>query len=197
MKRALKALARGAALVASLPVLACFMVTRCIAGDRAALEAMSQAASLIPGVFGSYVRVAFLGRALAQCSSSCCVTFGTVFSDTRARIGDNVYVGAHCNIGWAEIGHDTLIGSGVHLISGRMQHRFDDASVPIRFQEGSYTRLSIGEDCWVGNGAVIMADVASHAVVGAGSVVTQPVAAYDVVAGNPARRLRSRVGDKT
>lgn len=50
----------------------------------------------------------------------------------------------------------------------------------------------IGRDAWLGNGSIVMADVGNHAVVGAGAVVVKPVAAWSIVAGNPAREIRSR-----
>lgn len=45
----------------------------------------------------------------------------------------------------------------------------------------------IGADCWIGDAAVIMADIGDGATVGAGSVVTRSVPPATVVAGNPAR----------
>lgn len=55
-------------------------------------------------------------------------------------------------------------------------------------------RRQIGSDVWIGREAMILPGVTigDGAIVGAGSVVTCDVAAYEVVAGNPARRIRSR-----
>jgi acetyltransferase-like isoleucine patch superfamily enzyme len=52
--------------------------------------------------------------------------------------------------------------------------------------------VSIGDDAWVGAGAIILPDVAigARAIVAAGAVVTRDVPAGTVVAGNPARVLR-------
>lgn len=51
--------------------------------------------------------------------------------------------------------------------------------------------ISIGDDAWLGTGAIILgANVGEGAVVGAGAVVTEDVAPFTVVAGVPARVVR-------
>jgi len=52
----------------------------------------------------------------------------------------------------------------------------------------------IGHDVWIGAGATILSGVriGNGAVVGASSVVTKDVPAYTIVAGNPARVIRTR-----
>jgi phosphonate metabolism protein (transferase hexapeptide repeat family) len=52
----------------------------------------------------------------------------------------------------------------------------------------------VGHDVWIGHGAIILPGrtVSTGAVVAAGAVVTKDVAPYTVVAGNPARLIRSR-----
>src|SRR3569833_1920540 len=57
------------------------------------------------------------------------------------------------------------------------------------------SRLTIGNDVWIGHNALILprvAEIGNGAVIGAGSVVTKNVPAYAIVAGNPARVLRYR-----
>ena len=56
---------------------------------------------------------------------------------------------------------------------------------------------TIGHDVWIGHAAVILPGVriGTGAVVGAAAVVTKDVEPYQVVAGVPARPLRSRFSD--
>jgi acetyltransferase-like isoleucine patch superfamily enzyme len=55
--------------------------------------------------------------------------------------------------------------------------------------------VEIGDDAWIGAGAIILPNVAIGAgsIVGAGSVVTKSVPPGAVVAGNPARVLRAAI----
>jgi acetyltransferase-like isoleucine patch superfamily enzyme len=55
--------------------------------------------------------------------------------------------------------------------------------------------IKIGNDVWIGANCLILAGVqiGEGAVVAAGSVVKRDVEAFSVVAGYPARRLRSRL----
>ncbi len=52
--------------------------------------------------------------------------------------------------------------------------------------------IAIGDDAWIGAGAIVLPGVRIGAmgVVGAGAVVTRDVPPSTVVAGNPARELR-------
>jgi len=54
--------------------------------------------------------------------------------------------------------------------------------------------IKIGNDVWIGHGALILSGVkiGDGAVIGAGSVVTKDVENYAVVAGNPARFVKYR-----
>jgi virginiamycin A acetyltransferase len=87
---------------------------------------------------------------------------------------------------------DVLIGSGVHITSGRYTHGTRDVSTPIRDQEGEHSVVRIGQGAWIGSAAVVMADVGRSAIVGAGSVVTKPIPDAVVAAGVPARVIRPR-----
>ncbi len=64
----------------------------------------------------------------------------------------------------------------------------------IRLQGSPAKGVTIGDDVWIGQNAIIMPGVTINngAVVGAGAVVTKDVAAYDIVGGVPARVIKSR-----
>jgi phosphonate metabolism protein (transferase hexapeptide repeat family) len=57
--------------------------------------------------------------------------------------------------------------------------------------------VNIGNDVWIGHGAIILAgrNVGDGAVIAAGAVVTKDVPAYAIVGGNPARVIRQRFPD--
>lgn len=192
MNRSFKFIAEVMGFWMALPFLVWYRVEAALRDRSAALESCSQALSLLPGLPGQFIRRAFYRRTLARCSSTCVISFGVLFSDPLAEIGEHVYIGPNCDIGRAIIEDDVLLGSGVHILSGKRRHGIEDLSKPIRLQEGQLQSVRIGKGSWVGNGAIIMADVGPDAVVGAGSVVTRAVEARSIVAGNPATLIRRR-----
>jgi acetyltransferase-like isoleucine patch superfamily enzyme len=58
--------------------------------------------------------------------------------------------------------------------------------------------IVIGNDVWIGYGALILPGVTIHdgAVIGAKAVVTKDVEPYTIVAGNPAHVIKKRFSDK-
>jgi acetyltransferase-like isoleucine patch superfamily enzyme len=150
----------------------------------------SQFLCLIPGKFGSYLRAGFYRFTMKTCSADAVVSFLTLFSQRDTEISTGVYIGPQCNIGKCKIGQDTLLGSGVHIMSGKGQHKFSDLSKPIKDQGGVFSKVMIGSGSWLGNGSLIMANVGNHCVVAAGAVVIDDVADYSIVAGNPAKVIK-------
>ncbi|HET6860864.1 MAG TPA: acyltransferase [Streptomyces sp.] len=97
-----------------------------------------------------------------------------VIADTRVSIGDNVYFGPH-----------TYVTS--------TNHSYDDPGVPVGKQWPRMDPVEIGPGCWIGTGAVILpgARLGRNVVVAAGAVVRGEVPDHSVVAGAPARVVRS------
>jgi acetyltransferase-like isoleucine patch superfamily enzyme len=194
MKSLLKQCLSGLAAVAVLPAVGLFLLGCLCVGRQKAFPGWSQAFSLLPGLTGSYLRRAFYRWVLPECGDGACLCFGTVFSHPTARVGRNVYVGPFCSLGDVTLGDDVLLGSHVSVTNGSAQHGTDRLDIPIREQPGVWPRVTVGRDTWVGDRAVIMADVGAHCVIGAGSVVTRPLPDYAIAVGSPARVVRFRDG---
>ena len=167
-------------------------------GQNQAMTSWSQLLALVPGLAGVYLRYAFYAGVLERVGTDASISFGVLMSNAGTTIGKAAYIGPYCVLGEVEIGDDVLLGTGVSVMNGAQQHGIDRLDIPIREQPGKWPRISIGCDSWIGDRAIVMADVGKHCVVGAGTVVTKPVPDYAVVVGNPARIVKYRnQGDST
>ncbi|OPY70252.1 MAG: putative acetyltransferase [Syntrophorhabdaceae bacterium PtaU1.Bin034] len=149
-----------------------------------------QCFAIIPGRPGSVIRSVFFHMVLSHCSMTADIWPYVSIGHRQTSIGSRVIITSFASVGRCTIGDDTGLGSGCHIISGKMTHAITPRGVDfsVRLQESSIT---IGKRVWIGDGAVIMADVGDGAIVGAGSVVTKPVPAYTVAVGNPAKVVKS------
>ncbi|MFL1405691.1 acyltransferase [Marinobacter sp. M1N3S26] len=180
-------------LILAAPLYLLFLGLAAITQEDSTFQGFSQALSLIPSKIGTYLRAAFYRLACPDTSDDISVGFLTLLSHRDTTIKRGVYIGPQCNIGKCTIGENTLVGSGVHILSGSRQHAFDDIDRPIQEQGGHFEKIHIGDDCWLGNGAVVLAPIGNQAIVAAGTVVSKPVREGEVVAGNPARLIRNRL----
>lgn len=178
------------------PWLVMFWISSLLIGKDRALEGASQALAGLPGLPGMMVRRAFLSCVLAKCHPTADIGYGCLFSQTGTIIDEGVYLGPRCHIGLCQLGKGTLIAAGVHIPSGAQTHSFDDLDTPIKDQGGSRTMVTIGEGCWIGSAAVVMADVGNGSIIAAGAVVTKPIPAMVIAGGVPAKVLKQRVGSK-
>ena len=109
-----------------------------------------------------------------------------------AEVGENCYLEPpfHANLGGAHIHLGDSIYANFNFTA------VDDSHIYI----GSYTMIGhqfnmpvhIGENCWIGAGALIMPGVTigDNSVIGTGSVVTKDIPANVVAYGNPCRVAR-------
>ena len=149
----------------------------------------AQALALAPGIVGSYLRVAYYGLTLEGCGRDSHIALGSYFSHPQAFVGARVGIGAYCVLGQVDIGDETLLASGVQVLSGGNQH-VRDTQGRLTDQGRVFQRLRIGRWCWVGAASVIMANLGERVTVAAGSVVSKEVPAGATVAGNPSRMVR-------
>jgi maltose O-acetyltransferase len=106
-------------------------------------------------------------------------------------LGERFYANVGCvflDCAAISIGDRALLGPAVHLYAAT--HPLD-AETRRRGLEYALP-ISIGDDAWIGGGAIVLPGLAigDRAVVGAGAVVTRDVPADAIVAGNPARPVR-------
>ncbi|MDB4223183.1 acyltransferase [Granulosicoccus sp.] len=178
--------------VAIFPLYLGYRLLALFSDKNSLFASFSQFLSLYPGKIGSYLRNSFYSLVMTRCEPRVVFSFGTLFSQIDTEVASGTYIGPQCNIGSCNIGRDCLIGSGVHILSGKQQHTIDDLDTPIREQGGLLAKISIGNDCWIGNGAIVMADVGNQCVIAAGAVVVNPVPDRMIVAGNPAVVIKKR-----
>lgn len=105
--------------------------------------------------------------------------------------GGNVYFNVNCvvlDVCPVKIGANVLFGPAVQIYTAT--HPLDKIH---RRSEEFGKPVVVGDDCWIGGGAIICPGVTigSGAVVAAGAVVTKDVPANSLVAGNPAKVIRS------
>jgi acetyltransferase-like isoleucine patch superfamily enzyme len=191
LKRVLKSILLGIFVIAALPLAAAAGFGRW----EVVYTFFAQACALIPGIVGDYLRIGFYKLTLSHCSLASRVSFGSFFAHPEAELGANVYIGCRCIIGKATIGGKTQIASGVQILSGGRQHARNEAGEISGSAEGVFTRVTIGAHCWIGAGAIVMADVGAGTTVGAGSVVSRPIPPDSVAVGSPARVIRTAGGE--
>jgi acetyltransferase-like isoleucine patch superfamily enzyme len=117
----------------------------------------------------------------------CFVGPGTrVWSAGHVRIGNRVLISHNVNI------FDSL----THPLSARERHAHFLAIATSGHPKSidlAEEPVTIGDDAWIGAGAAVLKGVSigACAVVGVGAVVTHDVPAATIVAGNPARPIRT------
>ena len=106
------------------------------------------------------------------------------------HLGARAFANANCvflDCAEIRIGDNFQAGPGVQLLTP--EHPLDAIA---RRGEETARPIVIGDDVWIGGGAIILAGVTvgDRSVIGAGSVVTRDVPSDVVVVGNPAKIVR-------
>jgi len=112
----------------------------------------------------------------------------------NARVGKRCKISSHTFIcEGVTIEDNVFIGHGVTFINDTYPRATTpDGSLQTE-QDWHVETTLIKQGASIGSGATILSNitVGEHAIVGAGSVVTKNVAAHSIVAGNPAKLIRS------
>lgn len=152
-------------------------------GDYVVIDALSKKGVKI----GSNVRIGDYTRILCTGSLK---KLGVGF-----EIGDNCGIGENCFFGSAggiSIGNDVIMGQNIRFHSEN--HNYSDINMPIRAQGVTNKGIKIGNDCWIGAGAVFLdgAELGDGCVVASNSVVNKRIDNNSIIAGMPAKIIKKR-----
>ncbi|WP_340022540.1 acyltransferase [Paenibacillus sp. FSL K6-1096] len=148
---------------------------------------------------------------------ACFVSPQAIVLPDRLQLGDRSYIaggaivrstrlvtGSDCSINsYSVLSGDITMGNGVRIASHAslygFNHGYAVTDIPVFRQPLTVKGIVIGDDVWIGAGAVILDGVriGSHSIVAAGAIVTRDVPAYSIVGGNPAKLIRSRLPGDT
>lgn len=192
MRRFMKRLGFTLCVPLALPLVILSRLELLLIGDESTYQASATALGLIPGFLGRFVRLAFYRLTLRRCSLDVSFDFGSTVSHSTAEIGSNVSIGAHSCIGTATIANDVSIGPRVSVLSGVHQHDRWDGETAINDGATRLERIRIGAHTWIGDGAIIGADVGARCVVAAGAVLLRASSDDKTLMGNPARAVSPR-----
>jgi acetyltransferase-like isoleucine patch superfamily enzyme len=147
--------------------------------------------AIFPGLPGVFLRRGFYSLTLDKCSVNCHIGFGTIFAHRCATVEENAYLGLYCTVGAAHLGKHCLIGSHASLLSGNAQHTRDEETGEwLAFSAQGIVQITIAANVWIGEGAIVMADVGRGSLIAAGAVINTNVKDNVVMAGNPARFVK-------
>lgn len=124
--------------------------------------------------------------------------------------GNNIYFGNNCEVNMnctflddnkIVIGDNALIAPNVQIYTAfhptnsknRFGEKKEDGS--FEFCKTQTAPVVIGNDVWIGGGAIIMPGVTigDNVVIGAGSVVTRDIPSNKIAYGNPCRVIRDNI----
>lgn len=169
---------------------------------------VSQQRSRMPSLVERPLRVVLNYRAVSRTvragTGLRCSPGSRVSSPGRLVVGDFASFGRNCLVDVnGSIGHFFLAAAGVTIV-GRDDHATNQIGVPVVLSEwigdreaGTRDVVAIGDDVWIGAGAIVLSGVriGHGVVVGAGAIVTTDVPDFSIVAGVPARIMGLRIAE--
>lgn len=108
------------------------------------------------------------------------------------QLGENVYMNFNCcilDVGIVKIGNNTMLGPNVQIYTATHPLEFKARNNGLEYAKP----ITIGKNVWIGGNSTICPGVTigNNVVIGAGSVVTKNFPDDVVVAGNPAKIIKT------
>ncbi len=127
-------------------------------------------------------------------------------------VKEYTYIGSNCHLNNTEIGKFCSIASNV--CSGLGKHPTSEfiSTYPAFFSKNNsgckmsfvkkqlyeeYNKITIGNDVWIGFGAILMdgITIGNGAIIGAGAIVTKNIPSYAIAVGTPAKVIKYRFNE--
>ena len=143
----------------------------------------------IPKFHKPYQRVTIKnGASIGKCVYFLCNGSGEITIGRNTSINDYTFITSLSEI---RIGSDTLIAERVSIRD--YDHRFDQKHLPIAKQGYTSAPISIGNNCWIGAGVVILKGVTigDNCVIGANAVVNKAIPCGSIAVGVPAKVIKT------
>ena len=170
--------------------LSCWLGDRITSDEESIFRFWAHVFSILPGKSGMFLRRAYYRLTLDRCASNFYVGFGALFTHRNAIVEKDAYIGPYALVGSAHLGEGCLIGSRASLLSGTQQHVLDEHGHWGPCDKTRLRQIKIGDYAWIGEGAIIMANIGEGTMVAAGAVVEQDARGGILLAGNPGRFVR-------
>ena len=106
-------------------------------------------------------------------------------------IGEGTFINYNCTMldsAYIRIGRNCQIGPNCQFYTPIHPFDYKERRKPVE----SSKPITIGDDCWLGGGVIVLPGVSigDHCIIGAGSVVTKDIPADSVAVGNPAKIIK-------
>jgi galactoside O-acetyltransferase len=136
----------------------------------------------------------YMKEVFAECGDDCCIElpFHANWGGCHVHFGNGIY--ANTNLTIVDDGHVYVADKvmfGPNVIIATASHPIEPT---LRAKGYQYNKdVYIGENAWIGAGAVILPGVhiGKNVIIGAGSIVTKDIPDNMVAVGNPCRILRA------
>jgi virginiamycin A acetyltransferase len=187
----IKTFLNGICLVLVLPsAVSCWVMDPMTSDEDSIFRFWAHVFSILPGKSGMFLRRAYYRLTLDRCAANFYIGFGALFTHKNVIVEKDVYVGPYALVGSVHLGEGCLIGSRASLLSGTQQHVLDEHGHWGPCDKARLRMIKIGNYAWIGEGAIVMANIGEGTMVAAGAVVDQDARGGILLAGNPSRFVR-------
>lgn len=148
----------------------------------------------IPGRTGLLIRYVLFKNLSKSCGDNVSIYEGVYLKGlSNIIIGSNVSIHSMCYIdgtGGLTIGDEVSIAHASTIMT--TSHTYNDATIPIKYNNATETPVILDNDIWVGAGCRILGGVTigKRSIIAAGAVINKTVEPNSIVGGVPGKKIK-------